>query len=175
MSEGDPAAYLLLEDGRRFDGEAAAPGGVALGECVFTTAMTGYQEALTDPSFAGQILTFTAPMIGNYGVDAAVGESDRVQAAAMICREARDAAPPGTRGLLAWLGVETRIRRKKTPHGSGLGRTRCVVERTVARLKGLRRMRVRYDRLVVVQEAWNSLAASVICYRILKHDGLSIQ
>lgn len=79
------------------------------------------------------------------------------------------------RGLLAWLGVETRIRRKKTPHGSGLGHTRWVVERTVAWLKGLRRMRVRYDRMKIVQEAWNSLAASVICYRILKHDGLSLE
>ena len=60
--------YVLLEDGRRFDGEAGSTPGAALGEVVFTTGMTGYQESLTDPSFAGQILTFTAPMIGNYGV-----------------------------------------------------------------------------------------------------------
>ena len=60
--------------------------------------MTGYQESLTDPSFAGQILTFTAPMIGNYGVEGDVGESDGVQVRALICREARNAQPPGPRG-----------------------------------------------------------------------------
>ncbi len=110
-------AYLLLEDGRRFDGEAGSAPGVALGEVVFTTGMTGYQESLTDPSFAGQVLTFSAPMIGNYGVEADVGESDGVQARAMICREARNTTPPGRRGLIDWLdaagvpvltGVDTR-------------------------------------------------------------------
>jgi len=75
-----------------------------------------------------------------------------------------------TRELLAWLGVEPRIARRGAPHGSGLGRVRWVVERTIAWLKGLRRMRVRYDRLGVIQEAWNTVAASVICYRIWHHD-----
>lgn len=74
-----------------------------------------------------------------------------------------------TRLLLAWLGVEPHIARRKTPHGSGLGKVRWVVERTISWLKGLRRLRVRYDRLAVIQEAWNTLAASVICYRLL-HD-----
>ena len=98
-------AYLLLEDGRSFVGAAAGPPGLAIGEVVFTTAMTGYQEALTDPSFAAQILTFTAPMIGNYGVEQGVGESDGVQAAALVCRAARNAAPPGRTGLLDWLAA----------------------------------------------------------------------
>ncbi len=111
------SAYLLLEDGTRFDGDGAGASTVALGECVFTTSMTGYQEAMTDPSFAGQILTFTAPMIGNYGIEADVGESDRVQAIGMICREARNSAPPGRTGMLDWLaeagvpvlyGIDTR-------------------------------------------------------------------
>ncbi|GIW88232.1 MAG: DDE transposase [Isosphaeraceae bacterium] len=75
-----------------------------------------------------------------------------------------------TRSLLAWLGVEPHIARRRTPHGSGLGRVRWVVERTISWLKGLRRMRVRYDRLAVVQDAWHSLAASVICYRLLHED-----
>jgi carbamoyl-phosphate synthase small subunit len=110
-------AYLLLEDGTRFDGEGAGAVGVALGEAVFTTGMTGYQETLTDPSFAGQIIAFSAPMIGNYGVEPDVGESDRVQAIGMVCREARNAAPAGRRGLLDWLveagvpvlfGIDTR-------------------------------------------------------------------
>lgn len=73
------------------------------------------------------------------------------------------------RWLLTWLGIEPHIARRKTPHGSGLGKVRWVVERTISWLKGLRRMRVRYDRLAVVQDAWTTLAASVICFRLL-HD-----
>jgi len=110
-------AYLLLEDGTRFDGEGAGAVTTALGEAVFTTGMTGYQETLTDPSFNGQIITFSAPMIGNYGIESDVGESDRVQAVGMVCREARNAAPAGRTGLLDWLsehgvpvlfGIDTR-------------------------------------------------------------------
>jgi transposase len=74
-----------------------------------------------------------------------------------------------TRWILAWLGIEPHIARRKTPHGSGLGKVRWVVERTIAWVKGLRRMRVRYDRSPVLQDAWNTLAACVICFRIL-HD-----
>ena len=75
-----------------------------------------------------------------------------------------------TRHLLRWLGIEPRIARRKTEHGSGLGKVRWVVERTIGWLKGLRRMRVRYDRLKVIQDAWNTLAAAVICFRIARHD-----
>ncbi len=75
-----------------------------------------------------------------------------------------------TRWLLRWLGVEPHIAKRKTPHGSGLGRVRWVVERTVSWLKGLRRMRVRYDRLGVIRDAFTTLAASVICFRILHND-----
>lgn len=78
-----------------------------------------------------------------------------------------------TRHVLRWLGIEPRIARRKTAHGSGLGKVRWVVERTISWLKGLRRMRVRYDRLRVIQEAWNTLAAAVICYNIIQHDCLS--
>jgi transposase len=75
-----------------------------------------------------------------------------------------------TRAILAWLGIEPHIARQRTPHGSGLGRVRWVVERTVSWLKGLRRLRLRYDRLGVVQDAWDTFAACAICYRLL-HDG----
>jgi carbamoyl-phosphate synthase small subunit len=61
--------FVALEDGTVLTGQSVAAPGVAFGEAVFTTAMTGYQETVTDPSFAGQLVTFTAPMIGNYGVD----------------------------------------------------------------------------------------------------------
>jgi transposase len=75
-----------------------------------------------------------------------------------------------TRGLLAWLGIEPHIARRNARHGSGLGKVRWVVERTIGWLKGLRRLRLRYDRLAVVQSAWNTLAASVICFRLLHED-----
>jgi transposase len=77
------------------------------------------------------------------------------------------------RWILAWLGIDPHIARRQTPHGSGLGKVRWVVERTISWLKGLRRMRVRYDRLAEIQEAWTTLAASVICFRLL-HDDLPL-
>jgi transposase len=77
-----------------------------------------------------------------------------------------------TRALLRWLGIEPHIAKRKTPHGSGLGKVRWVVERTISWLKGLRRLRVRYDRLGVILDAWTTLAASVICFRILHHDNI---
>ncbi len=98
-------AYVLLEDGERFDGIACGADATAVGEIVFTTAMAGYQEAVTDPSYAGQLITFTYPQIGNYGVSDEAMESDRVHARAAIMRAAvnrRDA--PGARdGWCDWL------------------------------------------------------------------------
>jgi carbamoyl-phosphate synthase small subunit len=81
------SAYLLLEDGRLFAGEAMGASGSSLGEVVFNTSMTGYQEVLTDPSYAGQIVVMTYPMIGNYGINAEDTESPKVQVAGFIVRE----------------------------------------------------------------------------------------
>lgn len=75
-----------------------------------------------------------------------------------------------TRWILRWLGIEPRIGKRNTPHGSGLGKVRWVVERTISWLEGLRRMRVRYDRLGVIRDAFTTLAASVICFNILVND-----
>jgi transposase len=75
-----------------------------------------------------------------------------------------------TRALLRWLGIEPVIAKRKTEHGSGLGKIRWVVERTISWVKGLRRLRVRYDRLQIVQDAWTTLAAAVICFRIAGND-----
>jgi transposase len=75
-----------------------------------------------------------------------------------------------TRALLAWLGIEPKIARRRTTHGSGLGKVRWVVERTISWIKGLRRMRVRYDRLAIIQDAWSTLAAAVITYHIARLD-----
>jgi transposase len=75
-----------------------------------------------------------------------------------------------TRQLLRWLGIRPQIAKRLSNHGSGLGRVRWVVERTISWLKGLRRLRVRYDRLLVIREAWTTLAASAICFNMLKYD-----
>ncbi len=79
--------FLLLEDGRRFDGHVIGAPGIALGEAVFNTSMTGYQEVLTDPSYAGQIVTMTYPLIGNYGVNEEDAESSKIQVAGFVVRE----------------------------------------------------------------------------------------
>ncbi|HMD57152.1 MAG TPA: glutamine-hydrolyzing carbamoyl-phosphate synthase small subunit [Solirubrobacteraceae bacterium] len=111
--------YVLLEDGTRLDGELCGAGGHAVGEVVFTTGMAGYQESMTDPSFAGQLIAFTYPHIGNYGASAQAMESERPWARAAIMREAcnREDAPTCERGWLDWLsdcgvraisGVDTR-------------------------------------------------------------------
>ncbi len=99
--------FILLEDGTRFDGELVASGGEATGEVVFNTSMTGYQEAVTDPSYAGQIITFTYPLVGNYGVGAAAMESDRVHARGVVMREAKNGedAAEAEGGWLDWLGA----------------------------------------------------------------------
>ncbi len=80
-------AYLLLEDGRRFDGIFFGAERLALGEVVFNTSMTGYQEILTDPSYAGQLVTMTYPLQGNYGVNDEDRESAVPQVAGFIVRE----------------------------------------------------------------------------------------
>jgi len=99
------SGYVLLEDGVRFDGELRGSGEWVTGEVVFNTAMTGYQESVTDPSYAGQIITFTYPLIGNYGVAAAAMESDRAQARGVIMREAKNSedAADAEGGWLDWL------------------------------------------------------------------------
>src|ERR1700704_1285020 len=80
-------AVLALEDGTWFLGKAAGAQGVAGGEVVFNTSMTGYQEVLTDPSYAGQIVTMTCPEIGNYGVSLQDVESRAPQVAGFIIRD----------------------------------------------------------------------------------------
>jgi carbamoyl-phosphate synthase small subunit len=105
MAHRDATAYVLLADGARFDGIACGADEPAVGEIVFTTSMAGYQEAMTDPSYAGQLITFTYPQIGNYGVMSEAMESDRVHARAAIMRAGNDRedAPGAEFGWLSWL------------------------------------------------------------------------
>src|SRR5512138_3698390 len=80
-------AVLALADGTIFRGRAIGAAGVAVGEVVFNTSMTGYQEILTDPSYAGQIVTLTYPHVGNVGVNAEDVESRRIFAAGLVIRD----------------------------------------------------------------------------------------
>jgi carbamoyl-phosphate synthase small subunit len=105
------SGFVALADGTVWRGESVGAGGVACGEAVFTTGMSGYQEAVTDPSFAEQIICFTAPMVGNYGVRDTRSESQRAQARAVLMREAR--GPDWTdwlreHGVVALTGIDTR-------------------------------------------------------------------
>ena len=80
-------ALLALADGTVFEGQALGHEGETVGEIVFNTAMTGYQEVMSDPSYCGQIVSFSYPLLGNYGVNPQDYESDRLRAQAMVCRE----------------------------------------------------------------------------------------
>ncbi|MGD9733951.1 MAG: glutamine-hydrolyzing carbamoyl-phosphate synthase small subunit [Desulfamplus sp.] len=128
-------ALLALEDGRTFSCKSFTGAGEAMGEVVFNTSMTGYQEILTDPSYYGQMVTMTYPMMGNYGVCPEDVESNKIQAAALIVREYVD-FPSNWRstGTLAdylkkegILGVEDLDTRALTRHIREAGAMRAVI------------------------------------------------
>jgi carbamoyl-phosphate synthase small subunit len=115
----DEQAWLVLADGSRFAGTRAGAAGRSCGELVFNTSMTGYEEILTDPSYAGQIVTMTYPLIGNYGANDDDWELRAIQASGMVMREEcplpshwRSGADLQTlldaRGVPAIAGVDTR-------------------------------------------------------------------
>jgi carbamoyl-phosphate synthase small subunit len=119
---------LVLEDGTVFPGESVGAEGFACGEAVFTTAMTGYQEVVTDPSFAEQLICFTTPMVGNYGVDPTRSESAKSHARAVLMREAR--GPHWTdwlvdAGVVALTGVDTRSLVLKLRDGGAMRAVVC--------------------------------------------------
>jgi len=129
--------YLVLEDGTAFPGRAVGAPGVAAGEACFTTAMTGYEEAATDPSYVGQVLCFAYPLVGNYGVDRNRMESERVQAEGIVMRKARPAFAEWLReeGVVGLEEVDTRalVRRIRDQ-----GVLRCALgEATVDELRAL--------------------------------------
>ena len=108
---GAGTAFLALEDGTVFRGQSVGAEGVSFGEAVFATAMTGYQELVTDPSYAEQILCFTAPMVGNYGVCKSRSESAGPHVKGVVMREAQ--GPAWTdwlreNGIVAVDGIDTR-------------------------------------------------------------------
>jgi len=119
-------ASLVLEDGTVFSGCAVGAPGVASGEVCFTTAMAGYQEAVTDPSYAAQVLAFSYPLIGNYGVDDARDESAEVWTRGVIMRRARPAFSSwlAARRVVALEEVDTRA---LVRHVRSEGAMRCAL------------------------------------------------
>ena len=139
-------AVIVLEDGAEFHGEALAGSGSVGGEVVFNTSMAGYQEIATDPSYCGQLVTYTFPMNGNYGADPDRDESNKAHARAIITREltnyAYNRASRTTwldwlaeHGVLAVTGVDTRA---LTRHIREAGAMRAVVSAETADVKHLR-------------------------------------
>ena len=92
-----PPALLVLEDGRTFAGQAFGAVGETFGEAVFCTAMTGYQETLTDPSYHRQVVVQTAPQIGNTGVNDEDAESSAIWVSGYVVRDPSPVAPTGDR------------------------------------------------------------------------------
>ncbi|OQW97105.1 MAG: carbamoyl phosphate synthase small subunit [Verrucomicrobia bacterium A1] len=131
-------ALIALEDGTWFEGEAFAGSGEVLGELVFNTSMTGYQEILTDPSYHGQIVTLTYPLIGNYGISAEDMESWRPQAAALVVGECSRIASnwrssmslPEFLNSKGLLGVDHIDTRAVTLHIRSRGAMKCVLSTT---------------------------------------------
>jgi carbamoyl-phosphate synthase small subunit len=128
-------ALLALEDGRTFACRSFTGPGEASGEVVFNTSMTGYQEVLTDPSYSGQMVVMTYPLIGNYGINPEDVESERIQVAAFLVREYQD-YPSNFRstGTLAdylksqaVLGVDHLDTRALTRHIRKAGAMRAVI------------------------------------------------
>jgi carbamoyl-phosphate synthase small subunit len=119
MYRGDVPGYVVLDDGTVYTGFGFAAPGQVLGEVVFNTGMTGYQEIVTDPSYHGQMVVFTYPLIGNYGVADHLLESSEVHSRAVIVREVKNTAWNATcpggwvdwlteRGVVGVGGVDTR-------------------------------------------------------------------
>lgn len=141
-------AYLVLYDGAVFPGRLVGAPGEAVGEVVFNTGMTGYQEILSDPSYAGQIVTFTYPMIGNYGMNDDDFESDRLQPAGMVVREACDSPSNWRstktldqllreRGMTGVQGIDTRLVTKRIRSGGvTMGMVTTQPQQALDRLRG---------------------------------------
>ena len=125
-------AWLALETGEVFEGRSVGATGEKGGDLVFNTAMSGYQEILTDPSYAGQVVAMTYPLIGNYGIAREDSESERAWAEAFVIREV-SSIPSSHRadlslpewlieeGIVAIEGVDTRrITRLVREHGPAI-------------------------------------------------------
>ena len=142
-----PAACLVLEDGSIHQGQGFGTLDGAAGEVVFNTTMTGYQEVLTDPSYAGQLVTLTYPLVGNYGINERDFESRRIQVSGLIVREHCDSPSHGSsnrtihdflqsQGVPGISGVDTRaITRRLRSRGVMMGAIGSDPDSALARLR----------------------------------------
>ncbi len=139
IEQGHPPCLLALEDGRTFSGSSFGAPGTRTGELVFNTSFTGYQEILTDPSYAGQIITLTCPEIGNYGVNASDMESSGIFARGLIVRHLsrRTSSWRATGSLSQFLkqydvpGISDVDTRAITRHIRDKGAMRCAISTEV--------------------------------------------
>jgi carbamoyl-phosphate synthase small subunit len=132
---GTAQGYLLLEDGTVYRGRSVAAEGAAFGEAVFTTGMTGYQETVTDPSYAEQLVCFTAPMVGNYGVDERRMESSSPHARAVLMRRLGGeewALWLAERGIVALDEIDTRSLTLKVREGGAMRAVAVADERALS-------------------------------------------
>src|SRR5947208_10701766 len=120
---------LVCEDGTIFTGQGFGASGTTQGEVVFNTSMTGYQEILTDPSYAGQIVTMTYPLIGNYGINRQDVESKRPHVAGFIIKE----LAPAYSNYRADMSLDEYLKQNKLLGISGID-TRALVRKL--RIKG---------------------------------------
>ena len=155
------AAWLVLEDGSSFQGNLIGEVRESYGEVVFNTSMTGYQEILTDPSYAGQIVMLTYPLIGNYGINPETVESKKIQVSGLVVREDCDlpshwnseatvAEFLASQGISGIAGVDTRaVTRRLRSRGVMMGMiTRDDPRAALERLKAL----PKYDSVDFVSE-----------------------
>ena len=136
--------YLLLEDGTVFRGRSVAAEGAVFGEAVFTTGMTGYQETVTDPSYAEQLVCFTAPMVGNYGVDDGRLESASPHARAVLMRRLGGedwALWLAERGIVALDEIDTRSLTLRVREGGAMRAVAVADERTLPVAEALEKVR----------------------------------
>ncbi len=141
-------AYLVLEDGSVHRGYAFGAASDAVGEVVFNTTMTGYQEVLTDPSYAGQLVTLTYPLVGNYGINSIDFESRRIQVSGLIVREHCERPSHGasdrtihqfleSQGIPGISGIDTRaITRRLRSQGVMMGVISSDPDSALTRLEG---------------------------------------
>ena len=141
-------AYLVLEDGSVHRGYGFGAAGDAVGEVVFNTTMTGYQEVLTDPSYAGQLVTLTYPLVGNYGINSIDFESRRIQVSGLVVREHCETPSHGasdrtihqfleSQGIPGISGVDTRaITRRLRSQGVMMGVISYDPDSALTQLKG---------------------------------------
>ena len=139
-----PTGYLMLEDGTVFPGRSVAAAGAVFGEVVFTTGMTGYQETVTDPSYSEQLVCFTAPMIGNYGVADCRLESETPHARAVLMRRLGGedwALWLAERGIVALDEIDTRGLTLRLREGGAMRGMAVADERTLAHDDALQQVR----------------------------------